>query len=309
MHIEILPFSQVPFDRFAVLARAIYPVEHFSCQESYQKWLHQENPVAEGSLVVAQDESGKWAGLMGLVPRRIAHGDQTWIGRTVVDVMVHPEFRRQNLFVKMIEALKVQSAKSGEWILGYPNAQATPGWKRTAMAFMPGYEVMVQRLHMMPDAKGWQKISYEEDLKQIDFSQLMKWRRRLGSPVLDMDADILAWRYLKHPMQRYNVYIKKEGKILTDYVVSRSFRFPLTDLIVDFQGKDVWHEGPPALSRRFHLVAWPRNDTGQLVSPAKSMIRSPVKRKIMLFFATPPSACFATEPVSWPYFTLSAADF
>ncbi|WP_123056809.1 GNAT family N-acetyltransferase, partial [Vibrio cyclitrophicus] len=58
-------------------------------------------------------------------------------GYFATDVLTHPEHRDKNLFVKMIRKSITYLKEEKKFIVGHPNKNAIPGWKRTKMEFGP----------------------------------------------------------------------------------------------------------------------------------------------------------------------------
>jgi len=150
-----------------------------------------------GRVVIAAGEAG-YVGMIGLAPIRIRKGAQTIRANIAMNVLVHPEHRSANLFVKMIRAAQAELSSTDEWLIGHPNANAYPGWRRRKMAFRPGMRVHLA-LPMVGSPSG-QCVAVEkgdEDLlDRVDFSRLRAWREQLDQPVIDVDADFLPAQWL-----------------------------------------------------------------------------------------------------------------
>jgi hypothetical protein len=227
----------------------------------------------------------------------------------VVHVLVHPAHRGKNLFVRMIRAVNEERRRTGEWLIGHPNDSATPGWRRTKMAFRTVDEVRV-RFPLLGGSRwsGRRAVRLSEaTLALCDFSALDQWRRRLGSPALLVDRAFLKWRFLDHPIHRYEIFGWLDGDLLLGYYVRRRFRIPLVWLAVDWQGEDLWREGPPGAWLSPTLVPWPiEHSTGQADRPRMLFKPRGLDRQFQ-FFATPADERGAdNEP--WSYITLAASD-
>src|SRR5262249_38394077 len=172
----------------------------------------------------------------------------------------------------------------------------------TQMAFRSGYDVRVVPPLLAVRRHRGRRVRTRRELDGLNFGPLQRWQAELGQPVLVADAELLDWRYLRHPRRSYRLLVHEEDGKVSGYAVDRAFRTPLVRWVVDFQGRELWARGP-AWSPLPGLLAWPPD----VPVPPRSY-RLPRLEKHYDFFATPCSS-MANDGDPWSYLTLAATDF
>lgn len=297
-------FDEACIERFLELAATYYPAEHEARNRDYLRWAFLKNPAGVGRIAHAETSSGKWTAVMGLVPFRIQHGRNQLVASMVVNVLVHPEHRKEKLFVKLIEHTRAQLKGTSEWLIGHPNAAAVPGWRRTNQGFRAGYRVRVAPpLLSLRRHHGEVLRGRSGALDGADFSPLSAWQENLGRPVIAADAAFLEWRFLSHPTRRsYRVHVDRDERGITGYRVDRPFKSPAVRWFVDWQGEAYW-KGGPVRGVLPSFYAWPIAEA----APALSL-ELPKFKKEYPFFATP-CATMENDGDPWSHLTLAATDF
>ena len=307
--ITVKPFAECSMDQVLALAASYYPEGDPVRRVDYLEWLYQRNPNGVCRLALAVEEGGSYIGMMALIPFRMVSGADIINTIAVVHVLVHPAHRGKNLFVRMILAVNEERRRTGEWLIGHPNDSATPGWRRTKMAFRTVDEVRV-RFPMLGGARsnGRRAVRLSEAMLALcDFGALDEWRRKLGSPALLVDRAFLKWRFLDHPIHRYEIFGWLDGDQLLGYYVRRRFRIPLVWLAVDWQGADLWRDGPPGAWLSPTLVPWPSTPSTDQMDRPRMLFKPRGLDRQFQFFATPADErSVNNEP--WSYITLAASD-
>jgi hypothetical protein len=296
------PFSEACIGRFLELASTYYPEGHDARNEAYLRWAFLRNPAGAGRVAGAETEGGRWSAMMGLVPFRIRQGKRTFLASMVVNVLVHPDHRKEKLFVKMIQKTLSELSGTDEWLIGHPNEAATPGWKRTNMGFRNGYDLRVVPPLCKAALPAGERIDSSRALMGRDLSPLGVWQESLDQPVIAADAEFLAWRFLEHPTRKYRVFVHGDGTKVLGYRVDHRFKSLALRRVVDWQGEDAWRRGP-VRGLRPAVIAWPR-----AVSAPALTVDPPRPKKHYEFFATP-CRTLENDGVDWRYLTLAASDF
>jgi len=78
-------------------------------------WKHKESPV--GHLTMVAEHKGQIVGHMSSIHVNMKVNKKTVIGSVVVDLLVHPSFRRQGIFRTLNENLLNEEGRKGTWIL------------------------------------------------------------------------------------------------------------------------------------------------------------------------------------------------
>jgi hypothetical protein len=302
--LALRPFTEACIEPFLALAATYYPEGHEARNPAYLRWAFLQNPAGVGRIAHAETDSGKWTGVMGLVPFRIQHGPRQLTASMVVNVLVHPDHRKEKLFVKMIEHTCAELRSSSEWLIGHPNAAAVPGWQRTKMGFRPGYQMRVVPPLLSPRRRAGVRVKDGGSaLLAADFSPLAEWQQRLGHPVIAADASFLSWRFLSHPTRRYyRLHVDRDERGVTGYRVERPFKTRLVRWFVDWQGEEYWRRGP-VRGALPSFYAWPV----QSPHPSSSIVL-PRFQKDYPFFATPCST-MENDGDPWSHLSLAATDF
>jgi len=89
-------------------------------------WEYKNNPF--GHLIGVAEHNGQIVGHMALIPTLMKIGDKVALGSQAVDLVVHPEFRRQGMFLAIGKFLIKEAGKEGIDIsYGVPNKPAHSG--------------------------------------------------------------------------------------------------------------------------------------------------------------------------------------
>ena len=68
----------------------------------YMNYLFDFNPFGKGIQVVARDKSGEMIGYMGLLSVPFSYSNISFSGGQIVNILVHPSFRGQGIFLKLL---------------------------------------------------------------------------------------------------------------------------------------------------------------------------------------------------------------
>ena len=202
--------------------------------ESYDRWRLFESPygLTPGALAV---EGGRAVGFYPVWPTPLRIGREIVPGGQAMDIMTHPDFRGQGVFVAMAEVcFEVAAARGIRLIYGFPNAASYPGhvrhsgWTHAADIlhwFRPirpsGHPRMPVPLGFIADAAAalWptgRTRDYIVAAGPVDPARLLALAE--GNQVADLccierDPAWLAWRYAPAAAQGYEmIAAAKDGK-------------------------------------------------------------------------------------------------
>ena len=89
-------------------------------------WEYKNNPF--GHLIGVAELNGQIVGQMALIPTYMKIGDKATMGSQAVDLVVHPKFRRQGMFLAIGKMLTTEAGKEGiDITYGFPNKPAHSG--------------------------------------------------------------------------------------------------------------------------------------------------------------------------------------
>ncbi|MEQ5128031.1 GNAT family N-acetyltransferase [Providencia alcalifaciens] len=204
--------------------------------ENYLPWLLNNNPVGNGKVITITLDNELISSML-IVPIEVKSTIDIKKGYFVTDVLSHPNHRDKNLFVRMIRFLVTRVKEENSFIIGHPNKNAIPGWKRTKMEF----QSPLQSLLYIGNLRSIFKI---KKIKLKTLSQLEEINNYLCSPesnlIINADAKYLYWRYLQHPTNNYDVvahYIDNNFVGITVEVKTKKLikKVIHSDVITDYQ--------------------------------------------------------------------------
>ncbi len=213
------------------LGNRYYPDGHPALSKDFLKWFYLDNPYGPATLVIAHEED-LWIGLIALIPTVLECKGKLQKACFAVNVLTHPDHRTKNLFVKMIKCARQTLAEQGVWLLGHPNANAVPGWKRQKMDFRDPLHLYLAKFNWILPFRNTRRISSLEQLRELpsDFWQSLTER---PDTHLKYTPEFIAWRFLDAPHRKYVVSAVESRGNLLGLRVTRRFKGPV-DLMVDF---------------------------------------------------------------------------
>ena len=262
------------------IGRAAYPPDSPLLSESYLRWLYLENPAGTATLILAR-YGEVLIGVIALIPIDLEAAGRITPASIAVNVLTHPEHRGKHAFGKMIKRARAVLSAEGRWLIGHPNAAATPGWTRARMTFREPRRIYMAKLrapfsprrvrsvdaaalHRIPD-EFWGRVSRRAELHTRYTPQF------------------LEWRFLRAPHKRYDVAAVSRRGQLIGLRVTAPFRRGVAWMI-DYVAPTADLARVVSTTRRPTLVIDPgRGVAGQIVRGA--CWKLPVRRE-MPFFAT-----------------------
>lgn len=114
-----------------VLARDLYrTVWGFDRPAAYDRWRYQSPPDGVAPTAVAVD-GDRLAGFFTAWPSRLRVGGDLALAAQAMDVMTHPDYRGQGVYVTLARACFEIAARRGfDVLFGFPNPAAFPGYVR-----------------------------------------------------------------------------------------------------------------------------------------------------------------------------------
>jgi hypothetical protein len=279
-----------------------YPEGHPLLSKDFLQWLYLDNPNGPSTLIVAHEEA-LWIGLIALIPIVLECQGKIRNACFAVNVLTHPDHRTKNILVKMIKCARQVLAERGIWLLGHPNANSFPGFKRQKMNFRDPLHIFLAQINWVLPFKDVRNISSLEQLRGLPASFWESQTERSDTHV-KYTPEFIEWRYLNAPHRKYVVSaVESRGKFL-GLRVTRRFKGPV-DLMVDFVAPI------PMLGDILSSVRWPtlvlHPGSGSAANEiARGCWRLPFKRVIPFFVTTWDSSADGND---FSGITLAASDF
>jgi hypothetical protein len=217
------------------LAASHFPPGHPSRNTEYLRWLYLNNPKGPATLVLAKS-SGRWVGMLALIPIDLLVGARKQRARFCVNVLSHPDFRGNNIFVNLIKASKALLTSEDNWLLGHPNSAAVPGWKRQKMNFRGPLKPVYLWPKLPFSRYSTRAVTSAAELENLPWSEWNQYLSENGGVRLDYCADFIQWRYIKSAGKQYSVNLVEDhvGQPVGLFVM-RSFKLGV-QLVIDWVG-------------------------------------------------------------------------
>lgn len=292
IRVEMVPLDPTLLEEMQEFGKIHYPHGSPYSSLSYRKWLYLESPHGRACAPLVRYR-GTLIGQAAMVPIwfRLPDGGRQ-LGRFVVDVLTHPDFRKQKLFSRIIEAAQTACIDEGSWLLGHPNAAALKGWQRMEMQFQPELvpHVLVPKLHL---AGKWLRAPDEILRRWGGFADRLPFQN--GAPEIDRTPEYIEWRFCRRPDRQYRLgmYVDAHGASLA------------------WQSIVPWRKGLSLLVD--HACVGRRSLSGGLgtlalmppgVSGVVNAMKLPMRKRIPFFLTSP-----RRDSVDCRRVTLAASDF
>lgn len=205
-------------------------------------WLWEYEGVKQQKpIIVVAEDRGKIIGHYGLIPIILTKGGKDYFCGLAVDLMVHPQYRRQGIFVSLYKEIEIQAKTNGmHGILGFPNQITLPTYtKKLEWNILGELDVFLKtNLKFLTNSirskftgiKSLSQISYivSDDIKikkifNFDEVTLSHTNMELYYTV-KREKNYLNWRYIEPFWYSYKCYKIISREITLGYFVLRFFK-------------------------------------------------------------------------------------
>ncbi len=243
----------------------------FEFSEDYWRWKYLDNPLRDNYSYVAESD-GRVIGFSGCIPWRLFVTGKEVIGAQMTDMMVHPEWRRKNIYFPLNRCTLEDIRRRTDLQYGFGNPSSFSIYKKRFKydGFSP---VKMQKILDM-------KLLLRQGLKKIKSTEMYRllrivpkvlaslsgkstnlsasagknivakrihqfdarfdefWdKNRMVFPITTIrDRQYLEWRYLENPGFSYTILAAEQQDKLTGFAVLRCEKKNGIDrgMIVDF---------------------------------------------------------------------------
>lgn len=235
MEVKIVEAKEQDFKKLLCFYKTHYESSNRIFKNYYLNWLLLDNPNGRGQCVTVslKDEI---IGNFFLVATSVNIKGVVKKGYFATDVLTHPEHRDKNLFVKMIRKSITYLKEEERFIIGHPNNNAIPGWKRTKMDFCPEINSFVSKPKQLFSGVKNKELKTKKDLFDLreEVSDLLN---QSSDCVVNADVDYICWRFFKHPSQKYTMNAIYKHGIFCGLIVSMKYK-GLVDRVVHYIAGD-----------------------------------------------------------------------
>lgn len=211
------------------LGKSYYDADSPLIQEEYLNWFYLRNPIGPAKVVKAELDLSV-IGLMVMIPINMQVGGNIVTSYYVVNVLTHPLHRDKNIFVKLIRLAKEYLADSNSLLIGHPNKNAMPAWRRTKMSFKKPLKPGLY----LPRIAGYKSRLFKKELSQDleDFFIKKQDSHIVQDEITTIfDNSYFNWRYLDNPNASYKVRLLYDGSQVVGVTVTKR-HFGFIDLLL-----------------------------------------------------------------------------
>ena len=233
--VSVDDFSVSQLDAIFGLFSSYFKQDDKLLTKSYSEWLYGKNPAGLARMVFALDE-GRLIGFMGLIPVHLARLNDRTLAYYVVNVLVHPAFHGKHIFGRMITAAKDLARNEDTVLMGHPNSLAIVSWKRAKMHFQAPLKPHLVLPRLPQRGTRIRNIERVSDLESF-WAMLSAQTFNSEFWSLAVSSEYLEWRYISHPINKYNIRsLEVKGKS-AGFTITRNLRFGV-NLLIDFFSVD-----------------------------------------------------------------------
>jgi GNAT superfamily N-acetyltransferase len=243
-----------------------------SRDKEWWQWMYRDGPLGPATIMVAEVNQ-RIIGTSGsiLVPLKV--GDQITRGSHGIDLMVHPDYRRQGI-MKALSAKLRESSRGMKKSIGYgtPNNESYQGFVKRMGALDIGelpflfkvinWGALLKNRYKIPVFAGklfgytWERITNRPlSLKdaEIEVEEVFSFDERIDkfcqkaseikAIMVMKNMKYLNWRYVAKPGKEYKILLAKKHQEITGFIVLKLeknilFRGYIVDLLT-LPGEDI----------------------------------------------------------------------
>jgi N-acetylglutamate synthase-like GNAT family acetyltransferase len=192
------------------------------------RWLHLVNTLAPSRMAVAED-AGQIVGFYGVIKKKILCGGVEYCGGRDVDPVVHPGYRGQGIFSRLLE-YGIANFSEVDIFFNFANAASAPGFLRKGWQVAGNLDDRV--FQVAPDWSPkqillyclcWGKLALQprfragetriEEVQPERVARLLTELKTAPGNGLEVirDGDYLRWRYLDKPGPGYRFLLESRA--------------------------------------------------------------------------------------------------
>jgi GNAT superfamily N-acetyltransferase len=215
--------------------------------KEWWKWMYRDGPLGPARIFVAEAKQ-KIIGHSATIFVPVKIKDQVTRSNHGVDVMVHPDFRHQGLFIALLTNLP----ETLRWGINYgiPNDQARPSFVKRLNAIgicevplllkVVDWGIVLKTHYRIPVFIGkllgyaWERMTGRVSLVKdtgIEIEEVFSFDERidkfwekaskLKTIMIAKNMKYLNWRYVAKPGKEYKIFIAKKQTEIVGYIVTK----------------------------------------------------------------------------------------
>lgn len=211
--------SECDFDEIAAFQRRAFGYQLLNAERwriqtaNYYRWKYDAPPGAARLAIIRRH--GALAAMVAAVPFLIECYGGRRLAWQICDIATDAESRNRGYFRDCLQALRV--AVRDQWMFCFPNRKSRHGMRSAGLR--PQMAVQLAARPISPWSRDTNASigGSATPLDAEDTTELTKDEIKLAK-----SAEFLAWRYTRHPCNRYHVIATRRGDT-EDFVVIRAF--------------------------------------------------------------------------------------
>lgn len=228
LKLEIVNANEYLISEIIELNKKYFDADSYMLDPAYFQWFYLNNPVGKARLVTVRIEQDL-VGIMALIPISISNTHTRCY--YAANVLTHPEHRDKNIFVKMIRCTVNVLTTENAVLIGHPNQNAIPAWKRTRMNFRE----CIKPFFVKPNFLGLKTKNISINNLSLINNYFSKSReKRLAHLSIETNYDYILWKYISNPVRKYKVNLVYDNNEAIGLYVSLRY-FGLIDIIVHYE--------------------------------------------------------------------------
>ncbi|MGI0073228.1 MAG: GNAT family N-acetyltransferase [Nitrosotalea sp.] len=243
------------------LTKKVFGDTHVS-KPLFFDWQYRQNPQGKAVISLAkngQDNNSIIIGVEAILPMKLMVDQQIVTGALSCNSAVDPNYRKKGIFSQLISSIQEKSIERGiSCIYGVANDKSVEAFIKKGSAEIVSLPILVKPLRLskyfdsflgkliQPFDVIWKvKLNNNPNVKKqetqfnSDFDLLVDKASKRFSIIQRRDKDFLIWRYEKHPIHKYQIFVLKQGSVLKGYVITTQTMINgkkigiIVDLLVD----------------------------------------------------------------------------
>lgn len=192
-------------------------------------WKHRDNPMGPSIITLAREpENGTVVAARALWRLDLQRGTATIPAYQPCDTATAPGHRHRGLFTRLTHLAVEEARKRAGLLFNFPNAQSKPGYLKLGWQDIGGLVTLAR--FTRPLRVGWTGITrrgklgnlaYELDHPRRAENAAPDWAALFAGegPEPDLlrakrDPGVFTWRFLRHPTNRYEVFVQGDGGLV-----------------------------------------------------------------------------------------------
>jgi GNAT superfamily N-acetyltransferase len=241
-------------DKIFELVKSVYPDKKLTKDSwlKWWKWMFTKNPAGFARIWLA-DHNGKIVGQYPMVLSDMKVGKEIVKVSQNIDLMTHPDYRKQGMFLTLEKKALEEGAKEGINItIGFPNTAAYPGHLKTGWFDIGSLQIGIKPFNLKKMIGSGNQTPFIKKLyfvfgkmiialfyrekKTIEFdnisiTEIDSFNDRIdefwtevsnGYEITTLrNKNYLNWRYVNVPEVKYTIFIAEEKGKIQGYTVLR----------------------------------------------------------------------------------------